>query len=1593
MKRRLLFLFLPFVLSFAVLFALFRPETTAARPDVTQVVANGDAAAAIPLNNNIYNAGRITVYNQAVFGPACQTYYGDAFSPVTSLFRPPNYYTNPNYSPQFFSYRYRIDIPPDYELRADSTVVRVELFDPETANTLPIPSNTYTITHSDAYVAQGNPPTSTGICDAPIYPNTQQQPCVFSTNETDSLNPFWFIRVDENRSVVQGTCVHTSFYSPAANTDTAFDLYYYHQITDTVAAQPVATYIGRKDNEHDTDMRWVSPGAAQSYDQPTFVPVTSGPGSFEVDLELITDIVVDPVTGIRSLYVDVTTLDGSSENGFDIWAGPPGYTGPANPTDVCSGGVPSEVNARNLHIINCDYHSHDSAGVTIYALDYWPTNYNTGTPIEKRVVYVGPEYAGHSLYIHLFDSDIGTFSPIVFTFDTLAFQVQNPVPMPPADPTDPTLTDWYRAFAVNNTLTNDPDLLPGQSRNCRPGTCNDRWITPPYRIDVPTMSPDCVDVQTTPQLCTPFHGGWLMVRYIPARTDTVTWRVELPELPPENTVDSCPAFPITFDEEAISINETDYNTVLMTNPNQMYPATPAPYGRFYYHTPGHLLQRGPNEAQPGDIFLLEGEGWNDAYGFLMWNRDDTCPGCNQAHVRLQNSLTWPGDSLDPVLGFREAAYWTDTHLQIGDRVNSSLVEGSAVTEQLAGHIDRGRVLRLLVYNQAGVIHGGGQGNSDLFYVKVAQFATFRLLGYHLDGTSLQRWLLVEFMGWDELCGRPGPTVAFTENSYQVNEGDTGITLTVALSQPYTDTVTVAYETTDNTATAGQDYAAASGTLTFTAGTVTQTIPLTILTDLAIEGHETFSVTLSNPINGNIIGVNPVPVTIIDNDTPSLISFTVSALAVGEGDGLATVVVQQNGVYTGTVSVNYLTIATGAAIPGLDYTPVNGTLIFDSGILSRTVTIPILNDLLAEVEETFLLQLANPTNGVIGGINPLVITIMDNDLPGTIQFAAASVSVSEEATQVQVVVAQSGAQDTATVQYTTSNGSAAANQDYTPVTGTLVFPVGVPTQTITIPILEDTVLEGAEAFFLTLSNPVNGVITGTNPLIITIADNEEPAEIGFAAATLTVVEDEGTAQIVVQHNSAHTSPLQVSYATSNGTATAGADYIHTSGIVAFGSSPTATITIPIINDPLLEGDETFFLTLSNPVNGVIMGTNPMTITITNDDSEAEVGFVVTSLTVAEDEGTAQVIVQQNGVHGSPVQVNVATSNGTATAGLDYIATNTILTFNPGVLTQTVTIPILNDTLLENSETLALTLSDPVNAVVVGTNPIIITIEDNEELAQISFAATAISVPETAGQVQVVIQQNQAHTSPLSIFISTSNGTATAGQDYTPTGGTVNFNGAAAITVTIQLNNDTLPEGHETFFVTLANPFNGTITGINPLQIIILDDECLFAPVAAPGRIEAEDFACGGQGVAYHDTTPGNAGTSNYRLAEDVDVWDSAAALQTHYVGNTVVGEWLAYSVVVTEAGRYDLSLAAAATSQTQVRIVMDGVDVTGVLVLPGTGGGENFVEVAAAVGLQLSAGTHQIRVFILTSGVNLDYLLLSPTPQPPRIFLPLVIKPG
>jgi hypothetical protein len=98
-----------------------------------------------------------------------------------------------------------------------------------------------------------------------------------------------------------------------------------------------------------------------------------------------------------------------------------------------------------------------------------------------------------------------------------------------------------------------------------------------------------------------------------------------------------------------------------------------------------------------------------------------------------------------------------------------------------------------------------------------------------------------------------------------NSGTTTLSVPVTLSAAGTSIVVVDYATADGTATAGSDYATARGTLTFRPGEREKTVPISVLGDVSIEANETFTVTLSNPVNASI-AQGTATATIANDDT-------------------------------------------------------------------------------------------------------------------------------------------------------------------------------------------------------------------------------------------------------------------------------------------------------------------------------------------------------------------------------------------------------------------------------------------------------------------------------------------------------------------------------------------------------------------------------------------------------------------------------------------------------------------------------------------------------------------------------------------------------
>ncbi len=197
--------------------------------------------------------------------------------------------------------------------------------------------------------------------------------------------------------------------------------------------------------------------------------------------------------------------------------------------------------------------------------------------------------------------------------------------------------------------------------------------------------------------------------------------------------------------------------------------------------------------------------------------------------------------------------------------------------------------------------------------------------------------------------------------------------------------------------------------------------------------------------------------------------------------------------------------------------------------------------------------------------------------------------------------------------------------------------------------------------------------------------------------VTVNEADGTAQFTVSLSAASSLDVTFSFGTANDTAIAGADYTATSdsGTITAGGIST-TITVPILQDTSDEIGETYFVNLSSPVNATIADGQGLG-TITDDDPTPTLS--INDVAVDEAAGTATFTVSLSAASGLAVRFNFDTANDTATAGLDYTATSGAGSIATGDTSTTVTVAILQDTIVETDETYFVNLSSPVNATIL------------------------------------------------------------------------------------------------------------------------------------------------------------------------------------------------------------------------------------------------------------------------------------------------------
>ena len=677
-----------------------------------------------------------------------------------------------------------------------------------------------------------------------------------------------------------------------------------------------------------------------------------------------------------------------------------------------------------------------------------------------------------------------------------------------------------------------------------------------------------------------------------------------------------------------------------------------------------------------------------------------------------------------------------------------------------------------------------------------------------------------------------------------NAGETNATFVVHLWPPSDQIVSVDYRTVSGTAVAGPDFLAATGTLTFLAGVTNQCIRVRVLGDTVNEPNKTFLVELAAATNAAVARGQAVG-TIVNDDG---VSVSIEGVTVTEGNsGTVDAIFKVNlsGPATSRVTVDYGTVG-GTATPGADFLPRAGTLVFDPGVVSMPIVVPVVGDILDEPVEAFTVVLGRAVGATLATAQGTCI-ILDDDLPAISVIGQMVVEPTEGTSPLLFFVSLTLPSDrVVTVDYETADLSAKAGTHYLPASGTLTIAPGGTAGTVAVLIRADHLDDANRTFLLRLTNPV-GATLAIGEAVGGIADVDAAPVLSIQEQLSVWEGDNGasnaTAQVVLSTPSAKV--VSVDYSTSDGSAVAGQDYLPVRGTVRFPPGETrAFITVPVIGDTVGQGDRFFRVDLGTAVNAPVVVGHCL-VMIFDDDLPT---LSVRDVAVLEgDSGAtnAAVVVSLSKPSDSLVTVEYATLDETAKAGVDYRSVVGVVSFVPGMLHQTVLVPVLGDRDPEGNERFHLMLFNPVGAAPPTLDGLVTIIDDDIPKVTVNNPSVLEGAAGTLTPIVFTLSLGAPLTSTASLRFATADVTARAGLDYIATNGIVVFPaGTTNQSVIVWATGDDLPEGDEALLLQLFDPVNVALQ-FAAASATIRDDD-------VPPEISVDDVA-----LLEGDSGPANA----------------------------------------------------------------------------------------------------------------------------------------
>ncbi len=653
------------------------------------------------------------------------------------------------------------------------------------------------------------------------------------------------------------------------------------------------------------------------------------------------------------------------------------------------------------------------------------------------------------------------------------------------------------------------------------------------------------------------------------------------------------------------------------------------------------------------------------------------------------------------------------------------------------------------------------------------------------------------------------------------EGD-AVEFTVSLTRMSNHEVTVSYATSGGTATAGDDFTAASGTLAFTTNETSKTVSVATTDDSDDEEDETFTLTLSSPAY-TTLGDSTATGTIEDDDdaAPLTASFAdMPSTHTGDSFTFGLVFSEEPD------DVSYQTLrddafdVTGGSVTGASRqeqgSDLRWTITVEPASANSAVTVTLPETTDCNADGAICTEDGRPLS------NSPSATVEGADEATSVPAVSVTDASATEGNSVAFTVSLSEASDEqVTVDYATSGGTAASGTDFTEASGTLAFGASETSKTVSVATTDDSDDEEDETFTLTLSSPVNATL-GDAAATGTIEDDDDAPPLTATLKNAPPEHDGSKFEIVISFSeeiqNSYTHVHQAASATTGGTLTSSARHQGRKDMWKFRVQPDGNgpVTFILSGGGTCAGSKSAVLctrdgrVLSNAVSATVSG--PAAISVA--DAEATEGT----------DAAASFTVSLSRPAIGPVTVDYATGDGTATAGEDYTAASGTLTFSIREQTKTVSVPVLDDAGAEDGETFTLTLSNASNGYIEDGTATGTIHDDDDEAASVPAVSVADASATEGDPVAFTVSLSAASDEQVTVAYATSGGTAASGTDFTASSGTLAFGAnETSKTVSVETTDDSDDEEDETFTLTLSSPANATLGDAAATGTIEDDDD--------------------------------------------------------------------------------------------------------------------------------------------------------------------------